>query len=416
MSGTARLTRNHGPKPLARQKVVFLSLDEEILAKPGYKQEFKCVFSAFEVFGISFSIIRLFPAVASALIMPNGGPSAMVWGWFVASLSILCIAISMAELATANTNIWRVTFFPSLPFKNVPPWVVGYANTIRSVSGVASIDWGAALRTMAATIGQSFTPTNGQIKLSPCMLLSCFRTLCFAGTTVLARLARLQNDYVAFNIATNAATAIPWAIVGATGISGTDMNAIANDPIGQPSSSIPWLLAVSGQPFAFSRDGALPFSRYLYSMNSYTGTLVNTTCAVQLGLLAFAGPAATGAIFSVSVVGFTPLQSWLDPRLGPRTIFTLGLPAAIIAALFMSFISVALLFPSTPLTNASHELFDSCNGRRIAGFAPLVFLPQIRRCALVQGTRADHSHRRRRRRGPDLAEGEEGPFKAEVVD
>ncbi|KAF9508597.1 hypothetical protein BS47DRAFT_216154 [Hydnum rufescens UP504] len=68
MSGTARLTRNNGPKPLARQKLVFLFLDEEILAKPGYKQEFKCVFPAFEVFGISFSIIRLFPAIASALI------------------------------------------------------------------------------------------------------------------------------------------------------------------------------------------------------------------------------------------------------------------------------------------------------------------------------------------------------------
>ncbi|KAF9509435.1 hypothetical protein BS47DRAFT_1259749, partial [Hydnum rufescens UP504] len=81
-----------------------LSLDEEILAKPGYKQEFKCVFSTFEVFGIFFSIIWLFPVIASALIyaMLNGGPSAMVWGWFIGSLFRLSIGIRMAELATAN--------------------------------------------------------------------------------------------------------------------------------------------------------------------------------------------------------------------------------------------------------------------------------------------------------------------------
>ena len=40
-----------------------------------------------------------------------------------------------------------------------------------------------------------------------------------------------------------------------------------------PSSK---LLAASRQTFAFSRDGALPFSRYLYRMNSYTQTPVNS--------------------------------------------------------------------------------------------------------------------------------------------
>jgi amino acid transporter len=43
-------------------------------------------------------------------------------------------------------------------------------------------------------------------------------------------------------------------------------------------------------------------------MNSYTGTPVNTVIsdallAMVLGLLAFAGPQATYAIFSVSIVG-----------------------------------------------------------------------------------------------------------------
>ena len=67
------------------------------------------------------------------------------------------------------------------------------------------------------------------------------------------------------------------------------------------------VLAASRQSFAFSRDGALPFSNWLYRMNSFTGTPVNTVWFVAvfsllLGLLAFAGDAAINAIFSMSIV------------------------------------------------------------------------------------------------------------------
>ena len=67
------------------------------------------------------------------------------------------------------------------------------------------------------------------------------------------------------------------------------------------------MLAASRQSFAFSRDGALPFSGWLYRMNSYTGTPVNTvwfTCgfATLLGCLVFAGAQAINAVFSLSVV------------------------------------------------------------------------------------------------------------------
>jgi len=36
------------------------------------------------------------------------------------------------------------------------------------------------------------------------------------------------------------------------------------------------VLAFSRQAFAFSRDGALPFSSYMYRINSYTKTPVNS--------------------------------------------------------------------------------------------------------------------------------------------
>ena len=40
--------------------------------------------------------------------------------------------------------------------------------------------------------------------------------------------------------------------------------------------SLEQLLASSRQTFAFSRDGALPFSKYMYRINSYTKTPVNS--------------------------------------------------------------------------------------------------------------------------------------------
>ncbi len=113
---------------------------------------------------------------------------------------------------------------------------------------------------------------------------------------------------------------------------GTDLDAILNSPIGQPMAEIflnsfgqkgtlalwsivvlvqymmgsSMLLAASRQSFAFSRDGALPFSNWLYRMNAYTRTPVNTVwfvaiSSILLGLLAFAGDSAINAIFSMSI-------------------------------------------------------------------------------------------------------------------
>ena len=89
----------------------YLQADEALLASLGYKQEFRREFAPLEVFGIAFSIIGLLPSIASVLVyaLPNGGPVAMVWGWAVASLGVLFVGISMAELASAAPTSGGVT-------------------------------------------------------------------------------------------------------------------------------------------------------------------------------------------------------------------------------------------------------------------------------------------------------------------
>ncbi|KAJ3557764.1 hypothetical protein NM688_g1294 [Phlebia brevispora] len=203
--------------------------------------------------------------------------------------------------------------------------------------------------------------------------------------------------------ASNANVAVPAAIVSSLGAAilfgfgiffalafnmGTDIDAIMNSSIGQPMATIlfnslgtkgtlvVWafvvlsqfsvgvncLVTASRQSFAFSRDGALPLSRYLYRINPYTGTPVNcvwaaTTVGLILGLLAFAGPTAINAIFTLAIVGSycsfcIPLSSRLlggtEWRPGPFTLGKLGAPVTAIAALWNMFAIVVVIFPTTP--------------------------------------------------------------------
>ena len=106
-----------------------LQADEALLASLGYKQEFRREFAPLEVFGVAFSIIGLLPSIASVFVyaLPNGGPAAMVWGWAVASIGVLLVGISMAELASAAPTSGGVTTFPA----------VHGATTLRGLSSLA---------------------------------------------------------------------------------------------------------------------------------------------------------------------------------------------------------------------------------------------------------------------------------------
>ncbi|KAF8890636.1 amino acid/polyamine transporter I [Infundibulicybe gibba] len=469
MSTTNLETTHRGLDAVARA-------DEELLAALGYKQEFKRAFTPLEVFGIAFSIIGLLPSIASVLFyaIPNGGGPAMVWGWAVASIFILLVGMSMAELASAaptSGGLYFWTYTLSSPrWRSLLCWVVGYANTIGSIASVASIDWGCAVQVMAAASinsNQTFEATPGQLFGVYAAIIISHAILCGLATSVLAK---LQTVYVALNVilcfaviialpittptefkntasfalgdftnlngwpngfafimsflsplwticsfdssvhiseeASNAATAVPWAIVLAIGIAGllgwainmslafcmgTDLQALSESPqpmaqiffqsFGQKGTLVLWafiiivqymmgssmLLAASRQTFAFSRDSALPFSGWLYRMNSYTKTPVNTVwfdalLALALGLLVFAGPQAINAVFAISITGLyiayaIPIAARFlgdnNFKPGPFTLGIFGLPVAITSVSFMTFLGVVFFFPTTPQTSVS---------------------------------------------------------------
>ncbi|KAJ3483085.1 hypothetical protein NLI96_g6547 [Meripilus lineatus] len=436
------------------KKAVVTNADEALLAQLGYKQEFRRAFSGLETFGIAFSIIGLLPSIASVLFysIPNGGPSAMVWGWGVASFFILFVGLAMAELASAAPTSGGLYFWThslsSPRWRNLLAWICGYSNTIGTIAAIAAINWGCAVQVMAAaSIGSNltFTPTSAQTYGVYAAIILSHALICCLGTQILAR---LQGIYVFLNIilclavivalpaatpheyknsasfalgnftncsfdacvhiseeASNASKAVPWAIVGAISIAGilgwainvslsfcmgTDLEGIVGSATGQPMAQIffnsfgrkgtlaiwaivvitqhmmgsSMVLASSRQAFAFSRDGALPFSRFLYRINNYTKTPVNAVwfvaiSAIALGLLVFAGPSAINAVFSIGVTALyiaysLPILARFlggnEFKPGPFTLGRFSGVVALIAVLWMSFMFVVFMFPATPET------------------------------------------------------------------
>jgi len=202
--------------------------------------------------------------------------------------------------------------------------------------------------------------------------------------------------------ATNASIAVPWAMVSACSIAavlgwgvnvalafnmGTDMTSILTSPIqqhlaatffnsfGQKGTLALWsfiviaqymmgasyLTSSSRQTFAFARDGALPFSRFIYSVNKYTLAPVNAVwctafLSILLGLLAFAGAAAIGAVFSLAVIGqYVAYSIPIAARFmggqpftpGPFNLGKFSLPVAVVAVTWMTFMSIVFLFPTS---------------------------------------------------------------------
>ncbi|HEY2005418.1 MAG TPA: amino acid permease [Solirubrobacteraceae bacterium] len=123
-----------------------LTTDEERLAELGYKQELKRGWSSFSNFAISFSIISVLAGCFTSYgqAFNNGGPVAISIGWPVISLFILCVAVSMSELASAFPTAGGIYFWASRLGGAGWGWFTGWFNLIGLVAVVASVDFAAA--------------------------------------------------------------------------------------------------------------------------------------------------------------------------------------------------------------------------------------------------------------------------------
>ncbi|KAH0836847.1 amino acid/polyamine transporter I [Lanmaoa asiatica] len=176
---------------------IFHNADDEVLAKLGYKAEFKREFSMLETIAFAVSIMGVISSVTSTFSFPliSGGHVGMVWGWFIPCFFVMAVALSMAELVSSMPTSAGLYYFSA---KLAPPkyaalasWITGWANITGQVTLVCSIDFTCAqMITSAITVG-----SNGAVVLSSgatygilLAILFCHGLVCSAATNVLARL------------------------------------------------------------------------------------------------------------------------------------------------------------------------------------------------------------------------------------
>ncbi|KAF2241143.1 gaba permease [Trematosphaeria pertusa] len=122
------------------------------------------------------------------------------------------------------------------------------------------------------------------------------------------------------------------------------------------------LVAVSRQSWAFSRDGALPFSKFFRKVNARLFIPVRAVwgcvfVALILGLLCLIAPAAAAALFSLAVAGNnvawgTPILCrlvWGQKKFKPGPVYTgdkLSRPIGWLAIVFLCFGIMLAMFPA----------------------------------------------------------------------
>src|ERR1700760_3211702 len=123
-----------------------LTSDEKRLAELGYAQELKRGWTSFSNFAISFSIISVLAGCFTSYgqAFNNGGPVAISIAWPVISCLVMCVALSMSELASAFPTAGGIYFWASRLGGAGWGWFTGWFNLIGLVGGVSSGDFAAA--------------------------------------------------------------------------------------------------------------------------------------------------------------------------------------------------------------------------------------------------------------------------------
>ncbi|CDO72177.1 hypothetical protein BN946_scf184970.g29 [Trametes cinnabarina] len=121
--------------------------DDVRLAELGYRGEFRRGFSLLDTVAFAFSIMSVIGGVSSTLSfgLASGGHLGMVWGWFIPYLFVICIAASMAEMASSVPTSAGLYYFSAKlapeRYSALASWVTGWANVTGQVTLVCSIDY-----------------------------------------------------------------------------------------------------------------------------------------------------------------------------------------------------------------------------------------------------------------------------------
>src|SRR3954465_15898939 len=136
--------------------------DTRDLARLGYAQQLFREMGGFSNFAISFSIISIL--TGAVLLFGYGlkfsGPIINTVGWPVVSLFTLCVAASMAELASAYPTAGGLYFWAFRLGGRTWAWLTAWMNMIGQVTIIAGVNIAAAIYIVGAATRILDLPTD----------------------------------------------------------------------------------------------------------------------------------------------------------------------------------------------------------------------------------------------------------------
>jgi amino acid transporter len=144
----------------AREKVIQRDIEE--LARLGYRQQLFRQMGGFSNFAISFSIISVLTGaiVLFGYGLKFAGPIINSVGWPVVSIFTLCVAASMAELASAYATAGGLYFWAFRLGGKTWAWTTAWFNMIGQITITAGVNWAAAVYLIGAFIRIFRLPTD----------------------------------------------------------------------------------------------------------------------------------------------------------------------------------------------------------------------------------------------------------------
>ncbi|KAF7431122.1 hypothetical protein PC9H_006842 [Pleurotus ostreatus] len=344
--------------PVARRRKKHWK-DDALLARLGYKSQFRREFSLLETIAFAFSIMGISSAVSTSFYFPlvAGGHAGMIFGWLIPCFFVLCIACCLAELTSSMPTSAGLYYFSAKlapeKYSALASWITGWANITGQVALVCSIGTNGVSTADAFTLLENNTGwKNGtflsfkshSVTLIPladgwAFLLAFTAPMwCLTGYDAAAHISEetagaARSAPIAIMTAVIFTEVFGWLFLISASYATTSvddllaselplpMGQLFLNALGKKGMLAIWCLLISIQwvngisqgvdasrvIFAFARDNALPGSRWWKQINPYTQTPVNAVwlvmaCTIVLGLFGFSD-AALSSLAGATVVG-----------------------------------------------------------------------------------------------------------------
>ena len=219
-----------------------VSDDDAELHRLGYPRKLSRRMSAFDNFGVSFTIISILSGCLTLYYfgMANGGPALITWGWLAVGGMTMLVGLSMGEVCSAFPTSGALYFYSAKLAKKRGPlasWYTGWLNALGQMAVTAGIDYGAATFIGAfAALQWNFVATQHSVLGIYAAVLVLHGLLNTFGVRLVALLNRVS---------------VWWHLIGVAVIVGV----LAFKPTSHKSASFVFTHFVNSSGFGFKGSG-----------------------------------------------------------------------------------------------------------------------------------------------------------------